>query len=199
MQHIYGINPKTFGSSGADGGRTPKHFLFSLWRFAICQPDHMLVRNFFNKNRILIVENYKIWYRKDHLQKLQLCTLTAYHKPRSKTRSNYQEGGHLWEMSKERKADLLSVISKHYLPHLGQLSESNLGCQNLHRGLTLRSLRSDDNIYITSVSQLRTPPLYLPGGKRCVLSESCPEHSGWKVPLLPTFRCSELSPAGSAV
>lgn len=177
MQHTYEINPKTFSLLGAGGRRMPK-YLSSLWRFAVCQPDHMLMQDFFNKNRTWILENYKNWYRKHQVQKLQLCTLTANHKSTSKTQW-HQETSHQWERSKVWNTNALPMIPKHHLLHPHEMSKPNLGCHTLatHRGSILQSLRTDCNIHIPSLPQFRSQPLYLVGGKRWVLSESCLEHS----------------------
>lgn len=50
----------------------------------MCPPDHMLKQHFFNKSRILTLENYKIWYGKCQLQKLQLWTPKVNYKSKAK-------------------------------------------------------------------------------------------------------------------
>lgn len=90
--------------------------LVYFWRFAVCPLAHMLKQHFFNKNSILTLENYKIWYRKQQLQKLQLRTPKANCKSKVK-HLLCQETSYLFEMPKDWKADAFSLISKQYLPH----------------------------------------------------------------------------------
>lgn len=96
--------------AGTGRGKNTKMLRSSFWRFAICQPDHMFKQHFFNKNRTLILENYKILYRKHQLQKLQLLTLTANYKSRSKTLAMPGNKQSVWDARRVKSRRLLSDI-----------------------------------------------------------------------------------------
>lgn len=101
---------------GGGRGKTTKTLWSYFWRFAMCPPAHMLKQHFFNKKSILTLGNYKIWYRKHQLQKLQLWTPKANCKSKVK-HLLCQETTYLFETPKDWKADAFSLISKQYLPH----------------------------------------------------------------------------------
>lgn len=110
-------------------GKNTKILWSPFWRFDICQPDHMLKQRFFNKNRILILENDKIWCRKHQLQKLQLWTLTAIYKSRRKTLTTPRNKRFLWDAQRANSRHIPSDIkalfntsqsnfkTKHGVPH----------------------------------------------------------------------------------
>lgn len=131
----------------------------------MCPHDHTLKQRFFNKNRILTLENYKIRYGKRQLQKLQLCRPKTNYESKAK-HSLGQEPSYVWDAQRHKgrcfliniKAEFTTSWSnsktKHKVPHSG------------HSYTRVHPPNMKNISHITSLTKSGTCSPDLVGGKR---------------------------------